>query len=192
MGTRWLLEMNLKPWNDDSFHWMIFEGEYDQEKMVIFDKTWCWFGCDTFPIFEYPHNTWLWVGLNWKFMHLSMGSLWTHVIGVTLEAASVVEKWCEIEVNCTAKPCAVPSLTVGLHWEAKIMGRGAHTMIYKWKVRVDDPRTELRLFRVIPDGCNQMLWHKRANSAECKPIRIAVSTVTDGWKDHTVPLSDVS
>ena len=56
---------------------------------------------------------------------------------------------------------------------------------------VDDPRTELRLFRVIPDGCNQMLWHKCATSAECKPIRIAVSTVTDGWKGHTVPLSDV-
>ena len=33
------LGLNLKPWNDDSFHWMISEGEYDQEKMVIFDKT---------------------------------------------------------------------------------------------------------------------------------------------------------
>ena len=29
----------LKPWNDEAFHWMIFEGEYDKEKMVIFDKT---------------------------------------------------------------------------------------------------------------------------------------------------------
>ena len=54
---------------------------------------------------------------------------------------------------------------------------------------VDDPRTELRLFRVIPDGCNQMLWHKCATSAECGSIRIAASTVTDGWKGHTV--SDV-
>ena len=142
--------MNLKPWNEDAFHWMIFESEYDQEKMVIFDKQWCWFECDTFPIIKYPHNTWLWVGLNWKFIHLSMGSLWTHVIGVTLEAASVVEKWCEIEVNCTAKPCAVPRLTVGLHWEAKLMGRGAHTRICKWKVMVDDPRTVLRWFGVIP------------------------------------------
>ncbi len=26
-----------------------------------------------------------------------------------------------------------------------------------------------------------MLWHKCATSAECKPIRIAVSTVMDGW-----------
>jgi hypothetical protein len=30
-----------------------------------------------------------------------------------------------------------------------------------------------------------MLWHKRATSAECKAIRIAVSAVTDGWKGHT-------
>ena len=56
---------------------------------------------------------------------------------------------------------------------------------------VDDPRTELRLFRVIPDGCNQMLWHKCATSAECKPIRIAASTVMDGWKGHTVPSSEL-
>ena len=56
---------------------------------------------------------------------------------------------------------------------------------------VDDPHTELRLFRATPDGCNQMLWHKCATSAECKPIRIAVSTVTDDWKGHTVPLSEV-
>ena len=36
-----------------------------------------------------------------------------------------------------------------------------------------------------------MLWHKCATSAECKPIRIAVSTVTDDWNGHTVPLLDV-
>ncbi len=68
-------------WNDfETLEWWVillndFEGEYDLEKMVIFDKNWCWFECDTFPIIKYPHNTWLWVGLNWKFMHLSMGSL---------------------------------------------------------------------------------------------------------------------
>ena len=55
---------------------------------------------------------------------------------------------------------------------------------------VDDPRTELRLFRVFPDGCNQMLWHKCATSAECRTIRIAASTVTDSWKGHTVTLLD--
>ena len=96
------------------------------------------------------------------------------------------------EVNVRPKPYAVPGITVGYHREAKLMGRGAYTRVYKWKVMVDDPHTELWLFRVIPDGCNQKLWHKCATSAECKPIRIAVSTVTDDWKGHTVPLSDIS
>ena len=57
-----------------SIEW-IFEGEYDQEKMVIFDKTDIGLDAIPFQYLEYPHNTWLWVGLNWKFMHLSMGSL---------------------------------------------------------------------------------------------------------------------
>ena len=35
------------------------------------------------------------------------------------------------EVNVRPKPCAVPRLTVCLHWEAKLMGRGAHTRIRK-------------------------------------------------------------
>ena len=48
------------------------------------------------------------------------------------------------------------------------MGRGAYTMVCKWKVMVDDPRTELRLFRVIPDGCNQKLWHKCTTFVECQ------------------------
>ena len=42
------------------------------------------------------------------------------------------------------------------------------------------------MIRGNPDGRNQMLWHKCATSAECKPIRIAASMVTDGWKGHTV------
>ena len=52
-----------------------FEGEYDQEKMVIFDKTDIGLDAIPFQYLEYPHNTWLWVGLNWKFMYFSMGSL---------------------------------------------------------------------------------------------------------------------
>ena len=83
-------------------------------------------------------------------MHLSMGSLWTHIIGVMLEAASVTSKLMWSEVNVRPKPCAVPRLTVCLHWEAKLMGRGAHTRTCKWKVMVDDPRTVLRWFGVIP------------------------------------------
>ena len=42
-----------------------------------------------------------------------------------------------------------------------------------------------------PDGWMQMLWYKSTTSAECKTIRIAASSVMDGWKGHTVPSSDV-
>ena len=183
MSLKWI----WKPWNDevillkDFGRWIWLVND-----MVNFDKTDGWFECDTFPIFEYPHNTLLWVGLNWKFMHLSMGSLWTSIIGVMPRLPPLKVIWCEMRWIFRPKPCAVPRLTVCLHWEAKLMGRGTYTRVCKWKVMVDDPSTELRWFRVIPDGCNQMLWHKCATSAECKSIRIAVSTVTDGWKGHTV------
>ena len=62
------------------------------------------------------------------------------------------KKWCDMTWMrwiVRPKPCAVPRLTVCLHWEAKLMGRGAYTRVCKWKVMVDDPRTELWLFRVI-------------------------------------------
>jgi hypothetical protein len=99
--------------------------------------------------------------------------------------------WCEMtwnEVNVRPKPCAVPRLTVCLHWEAKLMGRGAYTRVCKWKVMVGSPHTECdKSGPVNPDGLLQMLWQKCATSAECRTIRIAVSTVTDDWKGHTVP-----
>ena len=89
------------------------------------------------------------------------------------------------------KPCAVPRLTVCLHWEAKLMGRGAYTRICKWKVMVGSPHTECDKSGLVnPDGLLQMLWHKCTTPAECRTIRIAVSTVTDDWKGHTVPSSD--
>jgi hypothetical protein len=31
-----------------------------------------------------------------------------------------------------------------------------------------------------------MVWVKCTTSAECKPIRIAESSVMDGWKDHYI------
>ena len=99
-------------------------------------------------------------------------------------------EWCDMmwnEVNVRPKPCAVPRLTVCLHWEAKLMGRGAYTRICKWKVVVGSPHTECdKSGPVNPDGLLQMLWHKCTTSAECRTIRIAASTVTDGWKGHTV------
>ena len=95
------------------------------------------------------------------------------------------------EVNVRPKPCAVPRLTVCLHWEVKLMGRGTYTRVCKWKVMVGSPHTECdKSGPVHPDELLQILWHKCTTSAECRTIRIAVSTVTDDWKGHTVPSSD--
>ena len=102
--------------------------------------------------------------------------------------------WCEMTWMrwiVRPKPCAVPGLTVGSHREAKLMGRGACTRVYKWKVMVGSPHTECdKSGPVNPDGLLQMLWHKCTTSAECRTIRIAASMVMDGWKGHTVPSSD--
>ena len=104
------------------------------------------------------------------------------------------KKWCDMTWMrwiVRPKPCAVPRLTVCLHWEAKLMGRGAYTRVCKWKVMVGSPHTECdKSGPVNPDGLLQILWHKCTTSAECRTIRIAVSTVTDDWKGHTVPSSD--
>ena len=97
-----------------------FEGEYDPwMKMWLWQKLMVGFGCDTIPALAYPHNTWNWVGLNWKFMYLSMGSLWTSVIGVTSKAASG-------KIGCVSKSylkrlCS-PRLTVGHYWGAQLIG----------------------------------------------------------------------
>ena len=57
---------------------------------------------------------------------------------------------------------------------------------------IDDPHTEYdNSGLVTPDGWMQQLWHKCTTSAECKTIRIAASSVMDGWKGHTVPLSTI-
>ena len=39
---------------------------------------------------------------------------------------------------------------------------------------------------------DRLVWVKWATSAECKSIRIAVSTVMDGWKGHTGCLGERS
>ncbi|KAK1618849.1 hypothetical protein QYE76_024366 [Lolium multiflorum] len=49
------------------------------------------------------------------------------------------------EVNVRPKPCAVPRLTVCLHWEAKLMGRGAYTrMKYQWESYQLGPEGDLK------------------------------------------------
>ena len=157
-----------------------------------FDKNW-WLSSDAIPFqfLPYPHNTWQWVGLNCKFMYFSMGSLWTSVIRVMPRLPPGKVKWREKEMNVRPKPCAVPGMADRHHWEAKLMGEVPILGYVSERLMVDDPHTELWLFRVIPDGCNQMLWHKCATSAECKPIRIAASAIMDSWKGHTVPSSEL-
>ena len=135
------------------------------------------FGCDTIPILRYPHNTWIWVGLNWKFMYHSMGSLWTSAIGVMPKAAS---RWLRV-----IKLLKMPMQSQTGRWS--LLGGpayrgGACTRVCKWKVMVDDPHTEYdNSGLVTPDGWMQMLWHKSTTSAECKNIWIAASAVMDGW-----------
>ncbi|KAK1670790.1 hypothetical protein QYE76_058949 [Lolium multiflorum] len=49
------------------------------------------------------------------------------------------------EVNVRPKPCAVPRLTDCLHWEAKLMGRGAYTrMTYQWESYQLGPEGDLK------------------------------------------------
>ena len=168
-----------------------FEGEYDPwMKMWLWQKLMVGFGCDTIPILLYPHNTWQWVGLNWKFMYFSMGSLWTSVIGVMPRLPPWKVKWRENEVNDLPKPCAVPRMAVCHHLEAKLMGEVpilGYVIERLWLI--------IRILNMIIQGypwrMYQKLWHKCTTSAECKTIRIAAPAVMGSWKGHTVPLSDV-
>ena len=94
-----------------------FEGEYD-----CWMTRWLWqklmvgFGCDTIPALPYNHNTWNWVGLNWKFMYLSMGSL-TCEKEVKLWLPRDKWKWMTYP-----NTYAVPRMTDCHGWEAKLIG----------------------------------------------------------------------
>ena len=66
-----------------------FEGEYDRPyDMVTLTKTDGWVRMRYHSNFTVPPQYLNWVGLNWKLMYLSMGSLWTSAIGVMPQAAS--------------------------------------------------------------------------------------------------------
>ena len=107
-----------------------------QMKWWIWQKLMVGFGCDTIPILQCNHNTWIWVGLNWKFMYLSMGSLWTSAIGVMPKAASV-EKWMSyLKCLCSSRNGGLPLLGGQTH------RRGAYTRVCNWKVSVDYPHTK--------------------------------------------------
>ena len=106
-----------KPWNDESFYWKILKVNMTWMTWWIWQKLMIGFGCDTIPILEYPHNTWLWVGLNWKFMYFSMGSLWTNVIGVMPRLPPLKVKWREMRRMSGPSPVQFPG------WQFGITGR---------------------------------------------------------------------
>ena len=136
------------------------------------------FGCDTTPNLPYNHNTWIWVGLNWKFMYLSMGSLWTSAIGVTPKAASG-KKWNEMK-ELLENAYAVPGMADCHYWEAKLIGE-VPILGYV----IERLRLIIRILSMIIRDYTwrmyQMLWWKCTTSAECKTIQIAASAVMDGW-----------
>ena len=152
MGTLWQNCENLRMMSHSTES---FEGEYDcWNNKVTLTNNW-WLGSDAIPfqLLPYPHNTWQWVGLNWKFMYFSMGSLWTSVIGVTPKAASGKNEmtWkrdeCPTQALCSSQDGRSPSLGGQAH------GGDAYTRVCNWKVMVDDPHTEYdNSGLVTPDG----------------------------------------
>ena len=155
-------------------------------------KRWLWqklmvgFGCDTIPILPYNHNTWIWVGLNWKLMYFSMGSLWTSVIEV------MPEKLPPPHLNwSTWKRLCSPRLT-----DVSLLGGPARIgEVPVLGYVIERFRSIIRILSMIIQDCPwrmyRMLWWKCTPSAECKTIRVAASAVMDGWDGHTVPSSDV-
>ena len=106
---------------------------------------WLWqklmvgFGCDTIPILQYNHNTWwFWVGLNWKLIYFSMGSLWTSVMEVTPEKLpSPHLNWKHLKT-----PMQYPDWRMCHYWGAQAHRGGACTRVCNWKVSVDYPHTK--------------------------------------------------
>ena len=143
-----------KPWNDESFYWKILEVNMTCEWLGEFYKTDGWVRMRYHSNFEStPTIPKMGTGLTRNLCALVWVPSKQASSGLCRKLPLPQKKRYDMmrnEVNVRPKPCAVPRLTVGLHWEAKLMGRGAHTRICKWKVMVDDPRTVLRWFGVIP------------------------------------------
>ena len=107
-----------KPWNDGSFYWNVLDmcfrtpddfGDENVEAWALaLYKT---DGClDAIP-FQFYRTTTIpedWVGLDWKLIYLSISSLTAKV-------------WAEATL-WRLSTCAVPKMTVGHGWEAKLIG----------------------------------------------------------------------
>ena len=118
----------------------------------------------------------IWVGLDWKFIYLSMGSLGAKV-------------WAEATL-WRLSTCAVPKMTVGHGWEAKLTGE----VLILGRV-IERLGLIIRILSMVIQDCSwrmyKILWWKCTTSVECQTIRIAASAVLDSWSRHTVPPSDV-
>ena len=134
------------------------------------------FGCDTIPILPYNHNNRIWVGIDWKFIYLSMGSL-------------AEEVWAEA-TSWWLSTYAVPNMTDGHGWEAKLIGE-----VPILGCVIEMLGLIIRILSMVIKDCSwrmyRMLWWKCTVSVECQTIWIAASAVMDSWSGHTVPLSDV-
>ena len=134
------------------------------------------FGCDTIPTLPYNHNTQIWVGLDRKFIYLSMGSL-------------ADEVWAEA-TSWWLSTCLVTKMKDGHGWEAKLIGE-----VPILGCVIERLGLIIRIQSMVNQDCSwqmyRMLWWKFTIPVECQTIRIATSTVMDSWSGHTVPSSDV-
>ena len=107
-----------------SFYWkfwrwiwpILWHGDFWRKLMVGF-------GCDTIPILQYNHNTCIWVGLNWKLMYFSMGSLLDKCHRGYAEAASVKKtmKWKKKQWHEVTELLEIPMQFPG--WPKAMAGR---------------------------------------------------------------------
>ena len=127
-----------KPWIDDFIPMNILKVNMTN---LMTWRTWqklmVGFGCDTIPILQYNHNTWIWVGLNWKLMYLSMGSLWTSANEVMPKAASTPHLNWNTWTAYAVPDWLILSLLVGPAHRG-----GACTRVCNWKVSIDYPHTK--------------------------------------------------
>jgi hypothetical protein len=65
---------------------------------------------------------------------------------------------------------------------------GTLTKVDLWKTLIDYPNPAYlhMTVRGVSRWIYRMVWVKCTTSAECKPIRIAKSSVMDGCKDHYI------
>ena len=109
-----------------------------------------------------------------------MGSLWTSIIGVMLRLPPMKVKWCEKEVNVRPSPVQFPGWRIAItgrpsSWgEVPILGSVSERL---WLII----RIQCMMNRVYPDGCIECCGESVPPLQRIETIRIAVSTVMDGW-----------